>query len=83
MPADLQEIVTRNVNAAGLNERADVKKLNDGLQAELKSKGMTFNNTEADAFRAKLRSAGFYAEWHKKFGDESWTILEKYTGKLL
>ena len=83
MPADLQEIVTRNVNAAGLSERADVKKLNDSLQAELKGKGMAFNNTEAEAFRAKLRSAGFYAEWHKKFGDESWTILEKYTGKLL
>ena len=83
LPADLQEIVTRNVNAAGLNERADVKQLNDSLQADLKTKGMIFNNTEAETFRAKLRSAGFYAEWHKKFGDESWAILEKYTGKLL
>ena len=83
MPADLQDIVTRNVNAAGLNERADVKQLNDSLQADLKGKGMIFNTTEAEAFRTKLRSAGFYAEWHKKFGDESWAILEKYTGKLL
>ena len=83
LPADLQEIVTRNVNAAGLNERTDVRQLNDSLQVELKSKGMIFNNTEAEAFRAKLRSAGFYTEWHKKFGDESWAILEKYTGKLL
>ena len=83
LPADLQEIVTRNVNAAGLNERADVKQLNDSLQADLKAKGMIFNNTEAEAFRAKLRTAGFYAEWHKKFGDEPWAILEKYTGKLL
>ena len=83
LPADLQEIVTRNVNASGLKERDDVKQLNDGLQAELKGKGMIFNNTDAEVFRTKLRAAGFYAEWHKKFGDESWAVLEKYTGKLL
>jgi tripartite ATP-independent transporter DctP family solute receptor len=83
LPADLQEIVTRNINASGLKERDDVKQLNDGLQAELKGKGMIFNNTDAEVFRTKLRAAGFYAEWHKKFGDESWAVLEKYTGKLL
>jgi len=49
----------------------------------LKSKGMAFNTTDAEVFRAKLRAAGFYAEWHKKFGDEAWAVLEKYTGKLI
>lgn len=83
LPADLQEIVTRNVNAAGLLEREDVFKLNDSLTADLKAKGMLFNTTEAELFRAKLRAAGFYAEWHKKFGDEAWALLEKYTGKLV
>lgn len=83
MPADLQEIVTRNVNAAGLKQRDDVKRLNDSLQADLKGKGMSFNNTDAEGFRTKLRAAGFYADWHKKFGDEAWAILEKYTGKLV
>lgn len=82
LPADVQEIITRNVNAAGLLERDDVKKLNDGLMADLKAKGMAFNSTDADLFRTKLRAAGFYAEWHKKFGDEAWALLEKYTGKL-
>ena len=83
LPADLQEIVTRNVNKAGLNQRDDVRKLNDSLLGELKSKGMTINTTDAELFRAKLRAAGFYAEWHKKFGDEAWAVLEKYTGKLV
>jgi len=83
LPADLQEIVARNVNAAGLNERDDVRKLNEGLMADLKGKGMQFNTTDAELFRAKLRAAGFYAEWHKKFGDEAWALLEKYTGKLV
>lgn len=82
LPADVQEIITRNVNAAGLLERDDVKKLNDSLMADLKAKGMAFNTTDAELFRAKLRAAGFYAEWHKKFGDEAWAVLEKYTGKL-
>ncbi len=82
LPQDLKDIVTRNVNAAGLKERDDVKKLTDGLVADLKAKGMSFNNTDAELFRAKLRASGFYAEWHKKFGDEAWGLLEKYTGKL-
>ena len=50
--------------------------------AELKQKGLVFNAPNNEQFRDKLRSAGFYAEWHKKFGDEAWAMLEKYTGKL-
>ena len=83
LPQDLKDIVTRNVNAAGLKQRDDVKKLNDSLQADLKAPGMVFNNTEAELFRNKLRAAGFYTEWHKKFGEEAWSLLEKYTGKLV
>jgi len=82
LPKDLQEIVRRNVNAAGLAQREDVRKLNDGLLGELKNRGMVINTTEAELFRAKLRAAGFYDEWHKKFGDQAWALLEKYTGKL-
>ena len=83
LPADLKDIVTRHANAAGLAQREDVKKLNDSLQVDLKAKGMVFNDTDADAFRAKLRAAGFYADWHKKFGPEAWAFLEKYTGQLV
>lgn len=82
MPKELQDIVSRNINEAGLKQRVDVKALNDSLVAEMKAKGLQFNEIDNAAFRAKLRSAGFYAEWHKKFGDEAWALLEKYTGKL-
>ncbi|WP_085943991.1 hypothetical protein [Herbaspirillum lusitanum] len=34
LPKDLQEIVTRNVNEAGIKQRADVKALNDSLATE-------------------------------------------------
>jgi len=82
LPADLRAIVTSNINAAGLKQRDDVRQLNDNLLGDLKAKGMVINTTNAEQFRGKLRSAGFYAEWHKKFGDEAWALLEKYTGKL-
>ena len=82
LPADLQALMAKHVAAGALLQRADIRKLTDGLQTELKTKGMLFNDAPADAFRDKLRSAGFYADWHKKFGDEAWTQLEKYTGKL-
>ena len=82
LPADLQAIVARNINAAGMKERTDVAELNAGLQKDLAAKGMVFNATNADAFRAQLRKAGFYAEWKGKFGDEGWAILERSVGKL-
>ncbi|VVE90546.1 TRAP transporter substrate-binding protein [Pandoraea bronchicola] len=82
LPKDLQAIVTANVNAAAMAQRDDVRKLNDGVMVELKQKGLVFNAPNNEQFREKLRAAGFYAEWHKKFGDEAWAMLEKYTGKL-
>ena len=57
-------------------------KLNNSLMTDLKSHGMQFNEIDYAAFRQQLTAAGFYTEWHKKFGDESWALLEKYTGKL-
>ncbi len=82
LPDALRTVVARHVDAAGLKEREDVARLNAGLQKELTDKGMVINQPKADAFRDKLRSAGFYAEWKGKYGDEAWSILEKYTGKL-
>jgi tripartite ATP-independent transporter DctP family solute receptor len=82
LPKDLQQIVARNINAAALKEREDVRNLNESLQGELTQKGMTFNTTEADKFRATLRAAGFYAEWKEKYGAEAWAVLEKQVGGL-
>jgi tripartite ATP-independent transporter DctP family solute receptor len=82
LPPDLQAIVAKNINAAGMKERADVAELNAGLQKDLASKGMVFNATKADAFREQLRKAGFYADWKSKFGEEGWALLERSVGKL-
>jgi tripartite ATP-independent transporter DctP family solute receptor len=82
LPADLQQIVRGAVNDAAIKERADVFALNNSLKADLQGKGLQFNEIDQGPFRDKLRAAGFYADWHKKFGDESWALLEQYVGKL-
>ena len=82
LPADLQTIVAKHINGAGMKERADVAALNAGLQQELASKGMTFNTPNGTAFRDQLRKAGFYGEWKGKYGDEAWALLERSAGKL-
>jgi tripartite ATP-independent transporter DctP family solute receptor len=82
LPENLRTVVAKHVNEAGMKERADVAQLNASLQKELADKSMVFNQPKIDAFRDKLRSAGFYAEWKGKYGDEAWALLEKSTGKL-
>lgn len=82
LPKDLQAIITKHINGAGLRERDDVRRLNNSVEVELKAKGMKFNPVDSDAFRAVLKKSGFYADWKKKYGAEAWSLLEKYAGKL-
>uniref|UniRef100_Q07MM1 TRAP dicarboxylate transporter, DctP subunit n=1 Tax=Rhodopseudomonas palustris (strain BisA53) TaxID=316055 RepID=Q07MM1_RHOP5 len=82
LPEDLRAIVAKNINAAGINQRADVAKLNAGLKDDLAAKGLAFNQPAITPFREKLRKAGFYAEWKGKYGDQAWSLLEKATGSL-
>ncbi len=82
LPQDVRTIVAKNINAAAVNERADVARLNAGLRQDLASKGLTFNQPDTPPFREKLRSAGFYSEWKGKYGEHAWSLLEKSVGKL-
>lgn len=82
LPEDVRTIVAKHINAAAIKEREDTAKLNANLQQELAAKGLTFNQPTVAPFRDKLRSAGFYAEWKGKYGDQAWDLLEKAVGKL-
>ncbi|HEX3576632.1 MAG TPA: TRAP transporter substrate-binding protein [Rhodopila sp.] len=82
LPADAQAIVARELNASALQERADIAKLNGSVADDLKAKGLEFVAVDKPAFRTALKSAGFYAEWKKKYGDEAWGILESEVGTL-
>jgi len=82
LPKDLQDIVERHLNAAAKEERDDVRALNASLQGALTQKGMVFNSTDPEKFRAALRTAGFYAEWKEKYGAQAWAVLESQVGAL-
>ena len=82
LPKDIQEIVTKHINAAGLKMREDNRALNDSLGTEMAKQGLIFNTPDPVPFRDKLSKAGYYSEWKGKFGDEAWAALEKSTGKL-
>lgn len=82
LPREVQKSLTRNLDAAALNERADIARLNGDAQAQLTKLGIVFNKPDPAPFRKMLSSAGFYTEWKKKYGDEVWAKLEKYAGKL-
>jgi len=79
---DLQAMITKNITDAVMKQRDDIRRLNNGLEAQLKAKGLTFNYPENKSFRDGLSKAGFYKEWRGKFGDEAMAQLEKYSGKL-
>ncbi len=82
IPAELKTVISAAINDAGLKQRDDIKKLNETLETDLKTKGMVFNRPSPDSFRTALRESGFYADWKKRFGDEAWGLLEASVGKL-
>ncbi|MEP9375355.1 TRAP transporter substrate-binding protein [Aquabacter sp. CN5-332] len=82
LPPDLQKIVADAINDAGVKQREDIKALNATVQKDLESKGLAFNKTNPESFRAKLRESGFYKEWQERFGAEAWSLLEGTVGKL-
>ena len=82
VPEDLRALATRVFDAHAMKQRAAHEGLNSSLEAKLKGFGMQFNKVDGKPFRETLQKAGYYAEWQKKFGNESWALLEKYSGKL-
>jgi len=82
IPEAARPIIAKNFNRAALEMREDGAKLNSSLRSELATKGLVFNDPKLDAFRATLVKSGFYAEWRQKYGEEAWSLLEKFTGKL-
>lgn len=82
LPEDIRASVIKNLNAAGLDQRNDIASSNSSIRSDLESKGMKFNAVDNEPFRAKLKSAGFFAEWKTRYGAEAWTLLEEAVGSL-
>ncbi|WP_353860228.1 TRAP transporter substrate-binding protein [Azospirillum formosense] len=82
LPADIQAIVTRELDRSADDQRADIAALTESLQKDLSAKGLTFHTIDREPFRKVLAGTNFYAEWKEKYGATAWDLLEKVTGKL-
>ena len=54
LPADVQQIIKREIDKSGTDERADIARLNGSLTADLKAKGLNFIDVPQEDFRKKL-----------------------------
>ncbi|NMG45270.1 DctP family TRAP transporter solute-binding subunit [Aromatoleum toluvorans] len=82
LPADVQQVMTKHINAAARKQREDIARANVDLQKTLEAKGLAFNQVDGTAFRQLLSKNGFYAQWREKFGAETWSLLQKYAGDI-
>ena len=82
LPKDLQAVVSKHINTAVLAQRDDLAKLQGTIRDTLKQQGLELVESPPEPFREQLRRANYYGDWHDKFGDTAWSILEKYAGKL-
>jgi tripartite ATP-independent transporter DctP family solute receptor len=82
LPPDVQALIAQHFKKAALAQRDDIRRLNNVLEAQLKTKGLLFNYPDIKPFREVLTKAGFYQDWKTKYGPEAIGKLEKYTGKL-
>lgn len=83
LPAALQEILERNVNASGMSQRADLAGMEAGFRQTLEKAGLRINSPDTQPFRAKLGTAGYYASAKQHFGDKAWNLLEAAGGGAL
>jgi tripartite ATP-independent transporter DctP family solute receptor len=82
LPEDLRALATKIIDANVSKQRNAHDALNATLETKLKGQGMQFNRVDTKPFREALQKAGYFTEWQKKFGPETWSILEKYAGKM-
>lgn len=82
LPADVRDVISKSLNKSAIDQRADIFKQNETFKADLTGKGLEFIKVDSAPFRAKLQAAGFYKEWKGKYGDEAWSVLEKFTGAI-
>ena len=82
VPADVQQIIAKHVNAAAKKQRDDIARLNLDLQKTLEGKGLIFNKVDTTPFRQALRDAGFYTQAKDRFDKDAWALLTQYAGDI-
>ncbi len=82
LPQNVREIVTRELDRSGTEQRADVAQLSQSLRQDLSAKGIEFHEVDREPFREALAKTSYYKDWKGKFGNEAWAHLEQVSGKL-
>lgn len=82
MPADVQQIMQKHINAAARKQRDDIVRANVDLQKALEGKGLQFNRVEPAAFQALLKTNGFYTNARARYSAEAWGLLQQYAGDI-
>jgi tripartite ATP-independent transporter DctP family solute receptor len=82
LPKDLQDAVTRELDRSTAEQRTDVAELSFSLRQDLSVKGIRFLEVDREPFQQALGRTSFYKDWKAKYGDEAWSHLEKFSGKL-
>lgn len=82
LPADVRPVIEAHFNEAGRQQRADILKLEEGLQTSLEKKGISFAKVDQQPFREKLKKSGYYSTFRKGVSAEGFALLEQQVGTL-
>jgi tripartite ATP-independent transporter DctP family solute receptor len=82
LPADVQQIIERTARKHVARQRAHTDALNRTLESKIAGWGMTATTVDRNAFRERLRAAGFYQRWRESTGSTAWRLLEDNVGKI-
>jgi tripartite ATP-independent transporter DctP family solute receptor len=81
LPPDIQAVLNREIDRAGMLERGDMLNADVALRTKLQSQQLVVNDvSDLGRFRAKLKP--FYTDMKSSFSPEAWELLEKTTGPL-
>ena len=80
LPADVRDIITRNVTKYVRQQRIEQGALNAALRDRFIAAGLVFNEVDQTPFRGRLGNV--YSTWKDKLGSKGWTLLEAEVGKL-
>nr|WP_232533087.1 MULTISPECIES: TRAP transporter substrate-binding protein [Ramlibacter] len=79
LPADVQGVVTRNLDKYVELYRQDMWAANEGARVRLQ-KRLEFVHTDTSGFIPRLERNGFFDRARKSFGAKAWDLLESVRG---
>lgn len=82
LPADVQQTIERVARKQVARQRTHTDALNRTLESKIAGWGMTATTVDQQAFRERLREAGFYRRWRESTGTTAWGLLEDSIGKI-